>query len=149
LTEISDLLTDLLLRIKGTSVVGVEVQHEEVEIKINRFDSSVENKDEGSGVNTVKISPDLAKGTIEVESPITGVFYRSSTPGDPPFVDVGDEITVGQVIGLVEAMKIFNEVVSDKGGVIQEILVEDSTDVRAGMSILKLRPHGNEQHNGR
>lgn len=149
MTEISDLLADLLLRIKDTSVVGVEVQHEEVEIKINRFEPGLASGQEGSSANTVKINSNVAEAVIEVEAPLTGVFYRSSTPGDPPFVDVGDEITVGQVIGLVEAMKIFNEVVSDKNGVIQEILVEDSSDVRSGMPILKLRPHGNGQHNGK
>ena len=57
--------------------------------------------------------PAAATGSIRVESPMVGVFYRQSEPGTPPFVDVGDVVTPGQTLCLLEAMKLFNELKAD------------------------------------
>ncbi|RQO31654.1 acetyl-CoA carboxylase, biotin carboxyl carrier protein [Taibaiella sp. KBW10] len=64
-----------------------------------------------------------------VKSPMIGTFYRSSSPDKPPFVGVGDEIKVGDVVCIVEAMKLFNEIESDLGGRIVKVLVDDGTPV--------------------
>jgi acetyl-CoA carboxylase biotin carboxyl carrier protein len=56
-----------------------------------------------------------------VASPMTGIYYASPSPSSPPFVKVGDEVTAGQTIGLIEAMKVFNEIPSPVGGIVQKI----------------------------
>tara|TARA_Y100000588_G_scaffold369986_1_gene439590 strand:+ start:10092 stop:10580 length:489 start_codon:yes stop_codon:yes gene_type:complete len=67
-----------------------------------------------------------------IATPITGIYYASSRPGAEPFVKVGDWISEGTVIGLVEAMKVFNEVVSDKSGSVTGVLVVSGDSVTEG-----------------
>lgn len=69
------------------------------------------------------------KRTVEIKSPIVGTFYRSPGPDKPAFVKVGDSITAGTVVCIIEAMKLFNEIESDASGTIVKILVEDATPV--------------------
>ncbi len=67
-----------------------------------------------------------------VKSPMVGTFYRSSAPGAKPFVDVGSTVNVGDTLCIIEAMKLMNEIESDKGGVIKAILVESGQAVEYG-----------------
>ncbi len=65
----------------------------------------------------------------EIKSPMIGTFYRSSSPDKPAFVSVGDTISAGQVLCIVEAMKLFNEIESDISGKIVKVLVDDASPV--------------------
>ncbi|MGP1677984.1 MAG: acetyl-CoA carboxylase biotin carboxyl carrier protein [Burkholderiales bacterium] len=67
-----------------------------------------------------------------VKSPMVGTFYRSSSPGAKPFVEVGDTVKSGDTICIIEAMKLLNEIECDKDGVIKEILVENGQPVEYG-----------------
>lgn len=69
------------------------------------------------------------KKTVEIKSPIVGTFYRSPGPDKPAFVKVGDSITAGTTVCIIEAMKLFNEIESDTSGTIVKILVEDASPV--------------------
>jgi len=79
-------------------------------------------------IETPKEAP-AATNTYTIKSPMIGTFYRSAGPGKPTFVNVGDEITQGKVICIIEAMKLFNEIESDTKGRIVKVLVEDATPV--------------------
>lgn len=74
-----------------------------------------------------------------VESPMVGVFYRAPSPNDPNFVEVGDTVSKGQTIGLVEAMKVFNEIVAESSGVVAKIAVESGALVETGQPLLFLK----------
>jgi acetyl-CoA carboxylase biotin carboxyl carrier protein len=67
-----------------------------------------------------------------------GTFYRRPSPDEDPFVNEGDRVSAGDVVGLVEVMKSFNEVKSDKDGVIERFLVENEEAVEAGQDLLAL-----------
>jgi acetyl-CoA carboxylase biotin carboxyl carrier protein len=67
----------------------------------------------------------------EIHSPIVGTFYRAPAPNAEPFVRVGDRITPGQTLCIIEAMKVMNEIEAEFSGVIKEILVDDATPVEA------------------
>lgn len=67
-----------------------------------------------------------------VKSPMVGTFYRASSPGAKPFVEVGDQVKAGQTICIIEAMKLLNEIECDKDGVIKAILVENGQPVEFG-----------------
>jgi acetyl-CoA carboxylase biotin carboxyl carrier protein len=69
------------------------------------------------------------KKTVEIKSPMIGTFYRSSNPDTPPFVSVGDKISKGQTVCIIEAMKLFNEIESEVSGTIIKAPVENSTPV--------------------
>jgi acetyl-CoA carboxylase biotin carboxyl carrier protein len=81
----------------------------------------------------------LGAGHI-VTAPLVGTFYRSPEPGSPPFVEEGDLIDVGQEIGIVEAMKIMNRIVSDASGKLGRILVGDGEMVEFGQPLFQLEP---------
>ena len=80
-----------------------------------------------------------AKATTNtVTAPLTGVFYRTASPQAPPFVQVGSVVSAGDVIGLIEAMKLFNEVRSTVAGRVRRIVAENGQLVRAHQPILEL-----------
>lgn len=78
------------------------------------------------------------KGT-PVISPIVGVFYAASGPKTEPFVKIGDRIEVGQVIGIVEAMKLMNEIESDVSGIVTEICVQNGESVEYGQPLIRVQ----------
>ena len=69
---------------------------------------------------------------------MVGTYYSSPKPGDPPFISKGDQIVKGQVICIIEAMKIFNELESDYSGIVKDILIDDSTPVEYDQELITL-----------
>ena len=76
-----------------------------------------------------KSSGNKAENYITIKSPMIGTFYRSASPDKPFFVNVGDEVTPGKVVCIIEAMKLFNEIESEVKGKIVKVLVEDASPV--------------------
>ncbi|MBS1370208.1 MAG: acetyl-CoA carboxylase biotin carboxyl carrier protein [Lentisphaeria bacterium] len=70
-----------------------------------------------------------------IDSPLVGTFYRASSPEAQPFVKVGDKVTPDTVVGIIEAMKVMNEIKAEKGGVIKEIVVENGQPVEYGEAL--------------
>jgi acetyl-CoA carboxylase biotin carboxyl carrier protein len=75
-----------------------------------------------------------------VKAPLTGVFYGASSPQSPPFVTVGQKIEVGHVIGLIEAMKLFNEIKSDQAGRVVRLVAESGKLVKAKSPLIEVEP---------
>jgi acetyl-CoA carboxylase biotin carboxyl carrier protein len=73
-----------------------------------------------------------------VKSPMVGTFYRSPDPSAPPFVSPGDRVKKGQVLCIIEAMKLMNEIESDADGVIAEVLVENGQAVQFGQPLFRV-----------
>ena len=74
----------------------------------------------------------------EIVSPLVGVFYRAPAAGEKPFVSIGDKVKKGQVLGIIEAMKMMNEIESDFDGVVEEILVENEGKVEYGQVLFRI-----------
>lgn len=77
---------------------------------------------------------------VTIKSPMIGTFYRSSSPDKPVFVNVGDEITAGKVVCIVEAMKLFNEIESEVSGKIVKVLVDDAQPVEYDQPLFLVEP---------
>lgn len=77
---------------------------------------------------------------IEVTSPMIGTFYRSPSPDKPSFVNVGDTVNTGDVLCIIEAMKLFNEIESEVSGKIVKVLVDDTTPVEYGQPLFLVDP---------
>ena len=75
-----------------------------------------------------------------VKSPIVGTYYESPSPGSPPFIKVGDTVSAGQVLCIVEAMKLMNEIESDVAGEVVKILVTNNQPIEYGQSLFAIRP---------
>ncbi len=84
--------------------------------------------------------PASGKKTVEIKSPMIGTFYRSANPDSPPFVSVGDKVTKGQTVCIIEAMKLFNEIESEVSGTIVKVLVENATPVEYDQVLFLVEP---------
>ncbi len=80
-------------------------------------------------------SPEIASTDHTVKAPMVGTFYRSATPNDKPFVEIGSPVKVGSILCIVEAMKMLNQIETDHAGVIKAILVENGQPVEFGQPL--------------
>jgi acetyl-CoA carboxylase biotin carboxyl carrier protein len=80
-------------------------------------------------------------GLVGVVTPLAGAFYAAPSPDEPPYVREGDEVEAGQVVGLVEAMKVFNELHVEVAGTVVQVLAKTGDMVQAGQVVVKVRPH--------
>jgi acetyl-CoA carboxylase biotin carboxyl carrier protein len=87
-----------------------------------------------------ELATELEEKLHEVKSPIVGTFYESPSPGAPSFVKVGDQVEVGQVLCIVEAMKLMNEIESDVAGEIVKRIASSGQPVEYGQSLFAIRP---------
>jgi acetyl-CoA carboxylase biotin carboxyl carrier protein len=93
-----------------------------------------------AGVRVAPAAPPKKEEGIVVRSPVVGTFWIRPAPGEPPFVKVGDLVQPGQVLCIVEAMKVMNEVRAEVAGVVEEVLVEEGQSVEYGEALFRLRP---------
>jgi acetyl-CoA carboxylase biotin carboxyl carrier protein len=73
-----------------------------------------------------------------ISAPMIGTFYSSPAPGEAPYVQIGDEVEVGQVIGIIEAMKIMNEIIADRPGVVVDVLARNAEAVEYGSPLIRV-----------
>ncbi len=133
-----------LVKIVQESGVGeIEIEDEGMRVSVRRAD---EAGAVGAPLATLPDGPagELpsapASDGVRIESPMVGVFYRSSSPGTPPFVEVGDVVAVGQTLCLLEAMKLFNELKAEHEGRVKTIHVESGQAVEFGQVLFELDP---------
>ena len=91
--------------------------------------------------DTASLADSEEKNHITVKSPIIGTFYRRPNPDTDPFVNVGDQIEIGTVVGIVEAMKLFNEIESEVSGKIVKVLVDDMSPVEYDQPLFLVDPN--------
>ena len=85
-------------------------------------------------------APAVRGDLVEITAPMVATFYRAPSPGDPPFVELGARINVGQTVCILEAMKLMNELESEVSGEVVEILVENGTPVEFGQVLMRVKP---------
>jgi oxaloacetate decarboxylase alpha subunit len=129
-----------LVRIVQESGVGeIEIEDEGMRVSVRRADEPATALG-GVAVAPLEPTPAPDTGAIRVESPMVGVFYRASQPGGPPFVEVGDVVAQGQVLCVLEAMKLFNELKADAAGRIRTIHADNGQAVEFGTLLFELEP---------
>ncbi len=97
--------------------------------------------DAGStGVEVPKVEP--KSKFLEVKSPMVGTYYHAPEPGAKPYLSVGDRISKAQIVCIIEAMKIMNEIESEFDGVVKEILAQNAHPVEYGQVLLRIDPNG-------
>jgi oxaloacetate decarboxylase alpha subunit len=134
-----------LVRIVQESGVGeIEIEDEGMRVSVRKADEPGLNlvpADVSVAASPADAVPEAAEaGTIRVESPMVGVFYRASQPGAPPFIEVGDVVTAGQTLCVLEAMKLFNELKAEVDGRVRSIHADNGQAVEFGTLLFELDP---------
>ena len=140
------LVTELLQRLAKEDVQQLEIRRGGLRVKVskNGVPAAVAAQPAPSAApsGVVVTGPDQqSKSELPTDNaPLTGVFYRSPTPQAPPFVQIGAVVNKGDVIALIEAMKLFNEIRATAGGKVKRIFAENGQLVRAHQPLLELEP---------
>ena len=150
-------IKELINEIDSSSIRVFELENDGFKLKLSKNDESKvkqissreESEQEEINLKSTpkrelkevedKINNSVDIDLKEVKSPLVGTFYSSSTPGGKPYVEIGSKVKKGDVLCIVEAMKIMNEVTSDFDGEIIEILRKDEDIVEFGMTIFKIK----------
>ena len=122
---------NLIRAMEGTAVLRLRVRVAGLEVEVTRGDAALSQPPAAPPVPATG-----EPGLQPVLAPLVGVFYRAPSPGARPFVEVGDPVVTGQVVGIVEAMKVLNQVTSEHSGRVVEILVDDGTPVQYAQQLL-------------
>ena len=139
----------LIEALKGSSIGELELSEDESEIVIRREPGMVLVTAPTQQASAGQVGVPLAPGAparakeergIAIAAPLTGVFYSAPSPTSPPFAVEGDVIQPGQVVALVEAMKVFNEIQAETSGRMLGFAAENGTVVQKGDRILRIEP---------
>ena len=133
LTELEIELQDLKLRLARPNLTNSQVERFVAAPQVQFPPASVTQE------NAPKDNSKQVEENEQFKSPMVGTFYRKPSPDDPPFIKVGDQVKKGDVLCIIEAMKVMNEIQADFAGEIVEILVEDSSSVEYGQPLLKIK----------
>jgi acetyl-CoA carboxylase biotin carboxyl carrier protein len=87
-------------------------------------------------------SPSIKESLLEIKSPMVGTYYQSPEPGGKAYVVPGDTVKSGQIVCIIEAMKIMNEIESEFSGVVREVLVQNAQPVEYGQVLFRIAPNG-------
>jgi len=153
-------IQDLIDFISNSGLAEVKIETEEFKLSIKKYSEAPAIKYEvahqpsqiASAPAPVAIAPTAPVAPaapkedtsryIEIKSPMIGTFYKTSNPDSDPFVTVGDSVSAGQTVCIIEAMKLFNEIESEISGKIVKILVENSTPVEYDQPLFLVDPAG-------
>ncbi len=142
--ELED-LKSLIEFLKETDITELRIERDNSKVRIKR--GQVVSSPEVPAPKPAVVQAPVAEEAEEqaeklhtVASPIVGTFYRSPTPEAPPFVNVGLAVTRGQVLCIIEAMKLMNEIESEVDGVIARVLVENGQAVEYGEPLFQIEP---------
>ena len=137
-------LKEWMRLISESDFVEFEIEHEGFKLKLVKAEarSAPPAPPPVAAVPAEVVPPSSAPAEklVDIHSPIVGTFYRSPSPDAPPFVDVGDRVKKGQVICIVEAMKLMNDIESEAAGEVVEILIANGQPVEYGEVLFRIRP---------
>ena len=153
-------IRDLIDFIAGTGLNEVNIETEELKLSVKRDRKITQVIEAGAAAAPVVPAPapaaasspapavtpekpadsGSASGYVEIKSPMIGTFYRAANPESDSFVNVGDSVSVGQTVCIIEAMKLFNEIESEVSGKIVKVLVENATPVEYDQPLFLVDP---------
>ena len=142
--EIEGLVRSLIGMMRGGGITELDLAFGSVSIRLRGRPPAATKASVESPLVLVEAASEPAAGPSEhvITAPMIGTFYAAPAPGEPPFVEVGDAVEVGQVVGVIEAMKIMNEITADRAGVVTAILVANAQPVEYGFPLMRLATTG-------
>ena len=129
---------DLIVALQGTAVSEVEIRFGDTAVFLRRRPGVVPQ----APVDETRAPSEEPSRRTVIQAPLNGIFFDRSSPGVDPFVQVGDRVESGQVVALIEAMKVFNEIHAEKAGRVTALLVESGDMVESGQDLIALDTEG-------
>lgn len=131
----------LMERFEGSVIAELEIEHAGTKVKLKKggaksFVNVGSQTEENDGMANTE--PSAKSNLTEVKAPLVGTFYRAPSPDDKPFVLVGQSVKKGDVLGIIEAMKLMNEILAPEDGVVESILAENGSMVEYNQVLLTL-----------
>ena len=143
--ERGERIRELVKIVQESGVGEIEIEDEGMRVSVRRADEPAAavpgmapTLEPGASTDPAPTAP--TDGLTRIEAPMVGVFYRAPQPGAPAFVDIGDTVVPGQVLCVLEAMKLFNELKAESSGVVRAIYVENAQPVEYGELLFELEP---------
>ena len=140
-----EFIKELINLVKNSNIKTLKIEQGDLKIHIETHKEPIKHeetkpqkKEEYKHLEVLPPSEDIQeeeKRYHVIKSPLVGTFYRSPAPGAPPFVEVGDIVSPGQVLCIIEALKVMNEIESDVRGRVEKILVENGETVEYGQPL--------------
>ncbi|HIP43613.1 MAG TPA: acetyl-CoA carboxylase biotin carboxyl carrier protein [Aquifex aeolicus] len=144
-----DFIKELIALVKNSNIRSLKIEQGDLRIHIEtykelqpqesvKFLKETKRDEEFKHLEILPPSEDIREQEKKyhvIKSPLVGTFYRSPAPGAPPFVEVGDIVSPGQVLCIIEALKVMNEIESDVRGRVEKILVENGETVEYGQPL--------------
>ena len=132
----------LIKKIKDNNLESIKISNKTNSIEITNNSSQL-NQYQEKHINKMQlnddiISTDVSKNIITIDSPMVGIIYITPKPSSPPFVKLGQKIKKGDTVCLIEAMKTFNEIKSDKDGIVKTILIKNGEAVEFGQPLFEI-----------
>jgi acetyl-CoA carboxylase biotin carboxyl carrier protein len=147
-------LKKLVEIVESSEIEELEVRKWWTKVRITKSRPKIGSRNPGTVVEThieeqpaaektaaeAKGAPAVDENLIEIKSPMVGSFYRAPSPGAKPYVEVGERVQTGQVVCIIEAMKLMNEIESDVSGTIVKALAENGKPVEFGQTLFLVSP---------
>ena len=133
-------IKEMIALMNENSLSELEIEQDGVRIKLRKGLGGAVEKTVEYSPSAPQVRETVEKKTIEIKTPMVGTFYRSPSPDAPPFVNIGDVIEPGQVICIIEAMKLMNEIKSDVKGKIVDVPVDNAEPVEYGQVLFVVEP---------
>lgn len=141
------ILKEIIQIMKDDDLSEVCIEQNDIKIQVRRTPDQPTIVTQGAAVLAAHGAAErpseaesIEEGLIIIPAPMVGTFYRAPSSDAEPYANIGDEIEDGQVICIIEAMKLMNEITADRGGEIVEILVEDGQPVEYDQPMFRVRP---------
>ncbi len=132
-------LKSLLMELSRMEIAEFELEYRDIRIVVRKNGNGTRKLRPAPVAVAVPVSA-TSESTTAITSPLTGVFYLNPSPTAPPFVQEGDVVEVGQSVGLVEAMKVFNEIKAEWSGRVVRIHARNGELVQTGQPLMELVP---------
>ncbi len=146
--ELTSVVEDLISMMAAGNIGSLKIEYGSLRLALQSNDRVAKSsRMSENGSLPVAPVPIAAEGDAPavghtVTAPMIGTFYAAPAPNEPPFITVGDTVVEGQTIGIIEAMKIMNEIASNRSGTVLEIVASDGQTVEYGSPLIRLEPSG-------
>lgn len=136
-------IKEVIALMNENGLAEIEIEKDGLRLRLKKGQFGIQQEVTQGTAPAVSPAPQAAvlpKGAIEIKSPMVGTFYRTPAPDAAPYVQEGQDIDVGQVVCIIEAMKLMNEIKSEVRGKITKVLVENADPVEFGQVLFLVEP---------